>query len=115
MFLDFWVGVSDGSTVVSHDVRHFVASHGLPDDFAELEVGFLIVDLVSLEAALGVNQHSEVLTSFINANDVHHSERVAGIPPDFVVNLDHALFVSHDGHALLGVNCVVKSVFEEDA
>lgn len=91
--LDFRMGVSNGSSIVSNNVRNFVGSHRLLDDFAELELSFLLVNFVSLELSLGIVEESEVLSCSFNADYVHHAKRISRISSDFVVNLDHSFLV----------------------
>lgn len=108
------MGVADGPAVVGDDVGDLVLAHGLPLDRAELELRLLSVDLVSLEATLGVVQNAEVLTSLLNGDNVHDAEGEAGISPDFVVNLDESFLISNDLDGLLAGEGVVKAVPEED-
>ena len=112
--LDVGVRVSDGSAVVGDDVGDLVLAHGLSLDGAELEGGLLSVDLVSLVATLGVVEDSEVLSSLLNANNVHNAEGESGISSDFVVNLDQSFLVLNDLHGLLATESVLESVLEEN-
>lgn len=101
------MGVSNGSSIVSNNVRNFVCAHSLLDDFAEFELSFLLVNLVSLEPSLGVVKESEVLSGSLNADDVHHAERIPGISPDFVVNLDHSFLVDNNSFHFLVAQSVL--------
>lgn len=53
-FLYLWMGISDGSAIVGNNVRNFVGSHSFPDDPAEFELGFLLINPVSLIPSLGI-------------------------------------------------------------
>lgn len=108
------MGVADGPAVVGDDVGDLVLAHGLSLDRAQFELRLLSVDLVSLEATLGVVQNAEVLTSLLNGDNVHDAEGEAGISPDFVVNLDESFLISNDLDGLLAGEGVVEAVPEED-
>jgi len=114
VLLDVRVGEADGSSVVGNNVRNLVLSKTLPLNLAELEGGLVGVDSVGLEAALDVVEDSEVLSSLINGNNVHESEREAGVSPCSVVNLDIGVLVSADLQHLLAGECVVKSLAEQN-
>lgn len=106
--------VSDGSTVVGDDVGDLVLAHCLPLDGAELEGSLLSIDLVSLVAALGVVEDSEVLSSLLNAYNVHNTEGETRVSSDFVVNLDQSFLILNDLHGLLSGKGISQSVSEED-
>lgn len=106
--------VSDGSAVVGDNVGDLVFSHFLALDCAKLEGCLLSIDLVSLVSSLNVVEDSEVLSSFLNANNVHNAEGEAGISSDFVVNLNQSFLISYDLHGLLTGERVSQSISEED-
>ena len=110
---DLGVGVSQGSAVVSDNERHLLGAHCLLLDSAELELGFLLVDFVSLESSLGVVKNSEVLSCFLNGNDVHHAEEVSVVPPDLSVDFDEASLVIHNLNNFLSAQSVLQSVSQE--
>jgi hypothetical protein len=98
--------VPDGSSIMSNYVRNFVDSHGLSDDLAEFELGFFVIDFVSLVFAFGIVEKSEVLSCLINGYYVHNTKRIATISSDFMVNFDHAFLVSHNGFNFLPTESV---------
>ena len=109
------MGVSDGSTVVGHDVGDLVLANRLSDHLAELEAGLLLVDLVGLEAAADVVEDSEVLIGFFNSNNVHLAEGVPVVSADLAVNLDEALLVLHNLSGLVSGEGVLESLLEKHA
>jgi hypothetical protein len=108
------VGESDGSCVVGDDVRDFVFSHSLLVDFAELELGFFLVDLVSLVSSLHIVQNPEELSGFLNGQHIHYSKRIVRISSDFVVDFDEAFLVLDDLIDVHGAEGVPESVLEQD-
>lgn len=114
VLLDVRVGEANGSSVVGNNVRNLVLSKTLPLNLAELERGLVGVDSMRLEAALDVVEDSKVLSSLVNGNNVHESEREAGVSPCSVVNLDVGVLVSADLQHFLAGECVVKSLAEQN-
>jgi len=112
--LDIGVGETDGSSIVSDDVRDLVLADLLFGHLAKLVASLLGVDSVGHEATLDVVENTEVLASLGDGNDVLESEGEARISSDSVVNLDIGILVSADLEALLAGECVLKSVFEKD-
>lgn len=104
------MGESDSSSIICDDVGHFVGSHGLSDDLAKLEGSFFLVDFVSLVSSFDIIEKTEVLSGFLNWNNVHDTEWVFGISPDFVVNLDQSFLVLNDFNNLLSGESVSQSV-----
>lgn len=101
------MGVSDGSSIMSNNVRNFVGSHCFSDDFAEFELSFLLINFLSLESSLGVIEKSEVFSCFFNGYHIHNTEGISWISSDFMVNLDHAFLVSYNGLNFLGCESVL--------
>lgn len=115
VLLDFWVWESDGSAVVSHDIRNFVLAEALALHFAQLETCLLSVDTNWLEASLDVVHHAEMFTGFGDADDVLEAKREARVSSDFVVNPDVPLSItsiskSADFYCVLAVERIFKSV-----
>ena len=114
VFLDVGMRVPDGSSVMSDDVWDLVLAHGLSLDAAELECGLLSIDLVGLESALHVVEDSEVLSCFLNADNVHNSEWESVVSSDLSVDLDQAFLVVSDLDGLLARNCISQSISKEN-
>jgi len=111
--VDVGVGVADSSTVVGHDVWDLVLADALLQNLAELETGFLLVDLGCLEATLDVVEDAEVLAGLVDGHDVHESKRETVVSPDSVVNLYVVVLVSADLHRFLSVEGVLQPLTEE--
>ena len=107
------MGESDGSSVVSNDVRDLLLAEALLYDLQELETGLLLVNLVRNESTLDVIENSEMFIGFFNCNNVHLSERESVVSPDFAVDLDEALLILHDLSGLISAGGVLKSLLEE--
>mmetsp|Transcript_3917 Transcript_3917/g.5277 ORF Transcript_3917/g.5277 Transcript_3917/m.5277 type:complete len:91 (-) Transcript_3917:320-592(-) len=80
--------------------RYLVRGHKDLVDTAEFVAGFLAVDAVEDEAALGVEEETESVAAFFEFNDVHESGGEVVVCADLAVDLDasfhtdlHALFV----------------------
>ena len=114
VLLDIGVRISECSAVVGDDIGHLVGSHGLSFDTAELELGFLGVNLVCLKSALHVVKDSEELASFLDGDHVHDAEGVSGLSSDLAVNLNQAFLVFNNFHSLLTGESVSQSVFEKN-
>eukprot|EP00298_Acanthocystis_sp_HF-20_P004774 c15083_g1_i1.p2 GENE.c15083_g1_i1~~c15083_g1_i1.p2 ORF type:complete len:206 (-),score=-51.06 c15083_g1_i1:39-656(-) len=111
--LDVGVGVADGATVMGHNVWHTTETELLSLDTAELELGLeAFTNAVEGEAALGVEQQTEVLLCLFHANNVHEASRVVGVSADLAVNLDESLHA--DSLDFLASQGVLETVSEED-
>ena len=115
MRLDVWMRISDGSSIVGDNVWDLVLAHGLALHAAKLEGGFFGIDLVSLVPSLDVVENSEVLTGFLNGDNVHNSERESGVSSDFAIDLDQAFLVLNDFHGFLSAKSIFQSVSQENA
>lgn len=114
VLLDFWVGETDGSSVVGDNVGDLVLSEGLSLDLAELEVGFLAFDADWLETSLDVVEDSEVLVGLGDLNDVLETEWELGVSSDLTVDLDQTFSLSADFDCFLAGESVFQSVLEEN-
>ena len=114
VLLDFWVGETDGSSVVGDNVGDLVLSEGLSLDLAELEVGFLTFDADWLETSLDVVKDSEVLVGLGDLNDVLETEWELGVSSDLTVDLDQTFSLSADFDRFLAGESVFQSVLEEN-
>lgn len=111
---DVGVRISHGSTVVGRDVRDLLLVDGLSDNLAELELGLLLVDLVSLESTFDIKEDSEVLVSSLNGDDVHVTKRESGVSSELTVDLDETFLVLDNLSGLLSVEGVAESLLEEN-
>lgn len=109
---DIGVGVADGATVVGSDEGNASGEQTDLLDAAELEGSLLGQDSVQDEASLGVVQHTEVLISAINVDDVHEAGGEGGISADLSVNRDQALH--EDESNLTTGQGVLESVTQKD-
>jgi hypothetical protein len=113
--VDLGVGVTDGSTVVGHDVWDVVLTDALLLDLAEFELGLGGRDLDSLESSLNVVKDSEGFGGLGDGDDVHEAEGESVVSADFVVHSDvSVVLVSADLEALNAGESVLQSVSEED-
>jgi len=107
-----WVWVSDGSSVVCHQVWDVVLLVEELLHSAELVASLLSGDSVNDESALGVIDESEVLVGLLEGDNIHETGWVFAISSDLAVNLDH--LSHHDLLALVASKSVVESVSDED-
>jgi hypothetical protein len=113
--VDLGVGVTDGSTVVGHDVGDGVLTDALLLDLAEFELGLGGRDLDSLESSLNVVKDSEGFGGLGDGDDVHEAEGESVVSADLVVHSDvSVVLVSADLEALNAGESVLQSVSEED-
>lgn len=96
VLVDFRVGVTDGSSVMGHNIRNFVLANALFLDLAEFESGFLGVDADRLETSLNVHQDAEVLVGLVDRDDVHEAKWEPWVSSDLVVNFDLTFSLSAD-------------------
>jgi len=94
VFLDVWVRISNGSSIMGDDVGDLVLSHGLALDSAELESSLLGVDFVSLISALGIVENSELFSCFLDGDYIHNSKWESGVSSDFLVLNDFNSFLT---------------------
>jgi hypothetical protein len=109
-FIDVWVWESDGSGIVSDDVRNLVGSDGFLDDFTELEVGFGSLDADEGESALFIIQKSIVLSSFDDVEDIHDADWEFKVSSDLVIDLKSCLLILGDNGDLFTVSSQSQSV-----
>jgi hypothetical protein len=107
------VGESDSSAVVGNNEWDLVLTDGLSLNLKQLELSLFIVNTVGLEAALDIQENSEMLTSFLKRDDVLETEREFVGSAYSVVHLDKTLLVSADLNSLLVVEGVLQSVSEQ--
>lgn len=107
------MGESDSSAVVGNNEWDLVLTDGLSLNLKQLELSLFIFNTVGLEAALDIQENSEMLTSFLKRDDVLETEREFVGSANSVVNLDKTLLVSADLNGLLVVEGVLQSVSEQ--
>jgi len=110
--LDHGIGITDGATVMSDEVRDGVLAHGNILNLAELELGLLLRDAVDVEATLGIVQETEVLAGLGDAHDVHETDGESGIGSNLVVDSDKAL--SGNKENLTSGKSVLETVSQEN-
>ena len=66
VLIDFWVGETDGPSVMGYKIRNFVFANALSLDLAELETSVLAFDLDGLETTFDVVEDAEVLVGLFN-------------------------------------------------
>lgn len=81
-------------------------------DLAQLVLSLLGLNAVDGEAALGVENETEVLASLLDGDDVHETGGVGGVGADLAVNLDETLH--QDALGLAVVQGILETVAEED-
>ena len=109
------MGETDGSAVVGNNVRDLVGTNALSLDSAKLETGFFGVNSDWLEAALDVVEHTEELTSLVDANNILETNWELGVTSDLVVDFDIVgTLVLNDLEDFLAVKSVLESVLEEN-
>ena len=101
---------SDGSGIVSDDVRNLVGSDGFFGDFSELEVGFGSLDADEGESALFIIQKSIVLSSFDDGKNIHDANWEFKVSSDLVIDLKSCLFILCDDGDLFTVSGQSQSV-----
>jgi len=107
--------VSDGSAVVSNDVRHLVGTNGLGDNLAQLESSLLLINGVGHVLALDVPEHSEVLAGSLDGNNVHEPEGILAVSSDLAVNLDETFLVFADLDDFLVGESVLQSLSQQNS
>ena len=85
---DIGVGEADGAAIVGGDVRDLVLVDRLADNLAELELGLVGLDAVSLETALGVVEDAEVLLGALDGDNITDAKREARVLADLAVDLE---------------------------
>lgn len=82
-------------------------------DLAQLVFGFLGLDAVDGEAALGVVDEAEVLAGLFDGDDVHEAGGIGMVGPDLAIDLDQALH--EDGVNLATVEGILQTVLRKKA
>jgi len=112
--VDFWVGESEGSTIVGNNVRNLVGADSLLGDLAELVFSFLSADVSEDESALYVVENSVKLTSLLDADNIHKTSWESRVSSDLAVNSDVSFLVIDNHSDFSSSKSVFKTVLEND-
>lgn len=111
--LGIWVGVTNGTTVVSDKNGNLISRHVDLGDLAEFVRCLLLGNAVKNVTSLGVMKESETITALLQLDDIHESRRVVFVRPDFSVDLDTAFHANL--LALFSSKSILEAVTENDA
>lgn len=78
-------------SITGHQVRGSLPAHKYLSHFAQLVLVLLRYNLMNSKAILGVTDQTEILSSLVNADDIHKTSRVCYINQDFAINLNEPL------------------------
>lgn len=81
-------------------------------NLSELVFCLFGLDSVNGEATLGIIDKSEVLPSFLNADNIHETGWVCCISSDFAIHLDQTLH--NDSLGLARVQGILETISDED-
>jgi len=112
--VDFRVGESESSTVVSDNVRDLVGANSLLGDLAELVFSFFGTNVSEDESALNIVENSVKFTSLLDADDIHKTSRESGVSSDLAINSDVSFLVIDDHSDFSSSESVFKTVLEND-
>ena len=98
---------SNGSTIVSDNVWDFVGTNGLCFNFQKLEFSFISFDGGKGESTLDIIEHSVMLVSLSNRQDIHNTNGESGISSDFVVDFKSSVFIHDSKSNFLGSQCKI--------
>jgi len=110
--VDLRIRVTDGTTVVGHEVGDTTVSHGKLGHTAQLELGLLGSDAVHDETALLIIEDTEVLAGLFQRDNIHEASGVARIGADSAVDLHKTL--NGDVHNLTTSQSVLQTVADEE-
>jgi len=103
---------SDGSAIVSDDMRDRVESSSVSENFAELEFSFVSIDFVEDEASLHVVKHSKTLSCLVKGQNIIVANRIVWITSDLVIDFDVSGLVLDDEHDLAVIQGIFKTAAE---
>ena len=104
---------SNGPSVVCNNVRNSLLSDLLLNDFAELESGLLLVNLMRLESSLDIIENSEIFISFFNCHNIHLTEWESGISSDLSIDLNKTSLVLDYPSSLVSGKSVLESLLQK--
>jgi len=112
--IDVRVGEADRASIVCDDVGDLAGADELLRDLKQFKAPFSLIDLLKVESALMVVQHSEALVSLFQREHIHYAEGEASVSAQSVVNLDGALLVVEDCLHLAVVESVLEFLLESN-
>lgn len=74
--------------IVGDQVRDSLYAHKYLSHFAQLVLGLLRCNTMNGKTTLGVVDQTEILSSLVNADDIHKTSRVSYISADLAINLN---------------------------
>ena len=89
--LDEEFGVADSLSIMGHRMRDSFCAHEDLSYFPQLIVGLLRCNMMS-KAIPDVIDQRKILSSLVNANDIHKIIRVGCISVDLAINLNKILY-----------------------
>jgi len=110
--LDGWIRVTDGSAVVSDNVRYAPGTNGHLPDLEELVGSLLGGDTMDGESALDIVQQTEMLIRLFDRDHIHKSSGVSGVCPDLTIDFDESLVDDRDDFTTS--QGILQTVTEED-
>merc|ERR1711990_578128 len=111
---DLWMWESNGSSVMSNNIRYLILSNILFDHFAQFERCLFGINSVRLESSLNIEKHSEMFIGCINTNNVHLTERESWVSSVFAINLDESSFIFDNLDSILSIKSVFQSLLEKN-
>jgi len=109
---DEGVRIAQCTTVVGNNKGDALGADPNLLDFEEFVFGLFCGDTVNGEAALDVVDEAEVLTSFIDGDDIHEASREGGVSPHLAVDLYKALH--EDALNFLARQGILEAISQED-
>jgi len=106
-----WVGVTDGSTVMSNKEWNVAFSKLKTLHAAKLVAGLFVGDTVNNVTTFSIEDQTKVLVGLIDSNNVHETSWVFNVSSYFTINFDH--LAHHNLFALISGESVVQTVTYE--
>jgi len=106
-----WVGVTNGSTVMSNKEWNVAFSKLKTLHAAKLVAGLFVGDTVNNVTTFSIEDQTKVLVGLVNSNNVHETGWVFNVSSYFTVNFDHLAL--HNLLALLSGESVVQTITDE--
>lgn len=82
----------DGVSIMSPQIRDSCHAHKDLSHFVQLLLGLLKCNTMNTKATLGVIYQTEILSSFVNADDIHKTSGIGYISLDLAINLSKWLY-----------------------
>merc|ERR1719232_1022785 len=106
------VGVTNGTSIGSVQIRDIFGSGLDLTDTAQLVFGFLVCNPVDDITSLNIIDQTEVFSGLFNLDNIHESSRESSISTYFAINFDQSLF--HDSTNFLSGQGVLQTVSQEN-